>query len=206
MGKGKKRGSQPKKSTAKFFATIIGVIGIAVIVGAVFMTLSNSQASSSVGGRNLTVAPGTVVVEGLEVGQLAPDFRLIDPLKGPISKATFHGKPLVIFFTTTWCTPCQIGAQNLARYDDETGGNAFNVLIVFVDPRETESQFLDWKNKYGREDWYVAAGVDMVAQYKVRYLDTKYVLDKDGIIRWVDVYPLEYSKIKQVLAPLLTQK
>jgi hypothetical protein len=49
----------------------------------------------------------------------------------------------------------------------------------------------------------VAAGEDMAVQYKVRYLDTKYVFDKDGTIKWVDVNALDYSKAKQVLAPLV---
>jgi len=77
--------------------------------------------------------------EGLHVGAVAPDFQLTDPVKGSITKENFSGKPLFIFFTATWCTPCQIGAQNLARYDDEHGGNAFNVLVVFIDDKETDN-------------------------------------------------------------------
>jgi len=144
------------------------------------------------------------VKEGLNVGQLAPDFTLQDPVNGIITKETFQGKPLIIFFTTTWCVPCQIGAQNLAKYDDETGGNAFNVLIVFVDERETDSQFLTWKEKFGRSDWYVAKGIEMAENYKVQYLDTKYVFDKNGIIKWFDLRPLEYSTTKSILQPLLS--
>lgn len=193
---------QSSKRRTKYYIIIGIVIGIAAIGGAVYAA-SSSQSPSGGGGPNLTVAPGTANVEGLKVGQSAPDFGLIDPQKGSVSKATFQGKPLLIFFTTTWCTPCQIGAQNLARYDDETGGNAFNVLIVFVDPRESDSQFVDWRSKFGRDDWYIAKGEDMAVQYKVQYLDTKYVFDKDGIIKWVDVKPLEYSKSKQILEPLL---
>jgi len=204
MAKGRreeKRETPPSlKRRSKYYVVIGIVIGIAAIAGAVSLASSNAPSGA---GPNLTVAPGTVSVEGLKVEQSAPDFSLIDPQKGSISKATFQGKPLMIFFTTTWCTPCQIGAQNLARYDDETRGNAFNVLIVFVDPRETDSQFIDWKQKYGRDDWYISEGVEMAQNYEVRYLDTKYVFDKSGIIKWVDLKPLEYSKSKQVLEPLL---
>jgi len=83
--------------------------------------------------------------ERLQVGAIAPDFQLTDSVKGNITKENFSGKPLFIFFTATYCIPCQIGAQNLAKYDDEHGGNAFNVLIVFIDDRETDNQFVDWK-------------------------------------------------------------
>lgn len=140
---------------------------------------------------------------GLNIDQLAPDFTLQDPANGVITKSTFQDKPLFIFFTTTWCVPCQIGAQNLARYDDETGGNAFNVLIVFVDEKETDSQFLAWKRNFGISDWYVAKGIEMASDYKVQYLDTKYVFDKNGIIKWVDTRPLDYASIKPVMDPLL---
>jgi thiol-disulfide isomerase/thioredoxin len=141
--------------------------------------------------------------EGLLVGAVAPNFQLTDPVKGSITKENFTEKPLFIFFTATWCTPCQIGAQNLARYDDEHGGNAFNVLIVFIDDRENDNQYIDWKKQFGRDDWYIAKGIDMANNYHVQFLDTKYVFDKDGIIKWTDVKPLEYTSIDPVLSPLL---
>lgn len=158
----------------------------------------------STGQSTLETAPANVELNiGLEQGYVAPDFILNDPEKGRVSKRDFSGKPLFIFFTTTWCVPCQIGAQNLARYDDETGGNAFNVLIVFVDPTETDSQLLAWRRRFGRNDWFVAKDNGMAEVYQVQYLDTKYVFDKKGIIRWKDLRPLDYASIKPVLEPIL---
>ena len=186
----------------KKYGVIGGIAAAAVIITTAFVASSLSLQTSS--GSSITTASlNGNVQEGLQVGNSAPGFSLIDPEKGSITKQTFAGKPVLIFFTTTWCTPCQIGAQNLARFDDETGGNAFNVLIVFVDPRENYPQYLDWREKYGRSDWYVAESEQMPQEYKVQYLDTKYVFDGNGIIKWVDASPLEYSKAKQVLEPLI---
>ena len=195
MDKTKKLDKKSKKSQLKYL--VAGIIIVAAIAAA--FVANNAQNSQS---TNLTTAPDNVV-SGLQVGNIAPDFLLVDPQKGSITKQDFEGKPLFIFFTTTWCTPCQIGAQNLARYDDETGGKAFDVLIVFVDERETDSQFIEWKNTFGKDDWYIAAGIEMAEDYRVQYLDTKYVFDKNGVIKWVDVRPLEYFSIARIMQPLL---
>lgn len=205
----KNAGNDNRKSQFKKYATIGGIIAAVTIAAAALFSLSgqnNSQVvnSSQNQGPVLSAAPESAQIQqGLQVGNAAPDFSLVDPEKGRITKQTFTGKPLFIFFTTTYCTPCQIGAQNFAKYDDETDGDAFNVLIVFVDDREKDEQFLEWKKKFGRDDWYVAKGIDMAQTYRVQYLDTKYVFDEHGIIKWVNVKPLEYQTSKQVLEPLL---
>ncbi len=199
MGKTDKLDKKSKKSKSKYI--VVGVIIVAVVAAA-FLANNSTQSSQF---TNLTTAPENIgpPAKGLQAGNIAPDFSLVDPQKGSITKQSFEGKPVFIFFTTTWCTPCQIGAQNLARYDDETGGNAFNVLIVFVDERESDPQFMEWKNRFGNDDWYIAKGIKMANTYKVQYLDTKYVFDKNGIIKWVDVKPLDYSSIAPVMRSLL---
>ncbi len=183
-------------SSKKFVGISIGVI----VVIAAIAAFSTSNSSDDV---QLSTAPNSSGTQGLEQGNTAPNFSLIDPEKGSISQQSFQGKPLFIFFTTTWCTPCQIGAQNLARFDNEKGGDAFNVLIVFVDDKESNPQFIQWRDNYGNDDWYVAKGLDMASTYKVQYLDTKYVFDKDGVIKWFNVKPLPYSTIEPVLGSLL---
>jgi len=181
-------------SSKKFAGIGIGIIAVIAITAISISNTSDVQ---------LSTAPDSSDLQGLEQGNVAPDFSLIDPEKGSISKQSFQGNPLFVFFTTTWCTPCQIGAQNLAKFDNEKGGDAFNVLIVFVDDKESDPQFVQWRDNYGNDDWYVAKGIKMAETYKVQFLDTKYVFDKDGIIRWVDVKPLPYSTIEPVLGSLL---
>ncbi len=140
---------------------------------------------------------------GINVGNLAPDFSVIDIDGKILSLENLRGKPAMLFFTTTWCTPCQVGAGNLARYDDETGGNKFNVAILFVDSNEDINKLRLWKQSFGREDWFIAYTDGISQTYQVQYLDTKYVIDKDGVIRWKNLQLLPYETAKQVMGELI---
>ena len=140
---------------------------------------------------------------GLNDGNLAPDFSVTDIDGKSLTNDALKGKPAMLFFTTTWCTPCQVGASNLARSDDETGGDMFNVAILFVDSAEEESKLRDWKQNFGRDDWYIAYADGMADTYQVQYLDTKYVIDKNGVIQWKNLQLLPYETAKQVMGDLI---
>ena len=69
-----------------------------------------------------------VNAEDLKIGDQAPDFKLSDSEKGNIlAKQSFKGKLLFIFYNNM-VHPCQIDAENLAKYDDETGGDANGII------------------------------------------------------------------------------
>jgi cytochrome oxidase Cu insertion factor (SCO1/SenC/PrrC family) len=175
------------------------VIIFIIILGAFFIFSNPLQYKNAIATANSATV-------GIEVGNLAPDFKLVDVEQKTITRSSLQGKPTMIIFTTTWCVPCQIGARELLKYDLETGDRAFNVLVVFIDPRETSEQIKQWKNRFGGKDWFTALDTTgMTYEYQVKYLDTKYVLDKNGITVWKDFFPLNYETAKKVLGPLISR-
>jgi len=98
--------------------------------------------------------------------------------------------------------PCQLGAEEVKKVDDDLGGNTFNVVMIFIDPRETDQDLLFWKKNFANEDWYMAHGnEDLIRAYNIRSLDTQYLVDSEGHVREVN-YGLVGYAYKEKLAAL----
>jgi len=133
---------------------------------------------------SLEVPPPEETVE-LEVGAPFPSFNLTEIDGAPVSMETLSGRPAIIWFTTAWCVPCQIGAMEVARLDEELGGDAFDVFVVFVDLSESADALRGWRDEFAAPDWQV--GFDdpansLAARIGLQYLDSKYLVNADGIL------------------------
>lgn len=124
-----------------------------------------------------------------EVGDTFPNFDLVEVNGSALSLETLKGKPAIIWFTTSWCIPCQIGARKTSALDTELGGDAFDVLVVFVDPTEGNGDLINWRNTFANPDWMVAFddfGYGLAEELALKFLDTKYLLDENGVIVNID--------------------
>jgi len=153
---------------------ILGIIGL------------YGQRSPSTKQSDNTSAP-PVAQAILAVGNLFSDFTLTEVSGETITRDSLKGKPAIVWFTTSWCVPCQIGARDVAKVDDELSGQAFNVLVVFVDPRESKDDLINWRKNFANPDWMVALDQGGFAErIGLKFLDSKFILDKDGIVKNID--------------------
>jgi len=146
---------------------------------AVLKTAGSDNSSNELGGE----------VTAVEEGNPFPHFSLTEADGRTLTNDSLKGKPSIVWFTTSYCIPCQQGAALVSRLDDELGGEAFDVLVVFVDPNEPMSALTSWRGEFANEDWIVALddGNDLSEKVGLRFLDSKFLLGENGTIVNIDV-------------------
>lgn len=176
---------------------VLGVIGLLAITNLKLGPQSTIKGTT----KDVQNSPSITQQTVLNAGDTFPDFNVTDVDGKAITRDSLKGKPVIIWFTTSWCVPCQIGGLKVSKLDDELGGKSFNVLVVFVDPKETGQDLRLWRKRFAREDWMVAFDNELTklaARVNLRFLDSKFALDKNGVIKNVDFQQADENYINTI--------
>jgi thiol-disulfide isomerase/thioredoxin len=144
----------------------------------------------------LAAALGCRVEEGGGGGP-APEWTLPDLEGRNVSLADLRGKPVVLDFWATWCTPCEFQIPILnevyERYRDRV---EFVGVAVDVDGREVVAPFAKERAIAYR---VLLGDEDLAQKYGARGFPSLYVIGKDGNITLSHVGIIDAEDLEEAL-------
>jgi len=120
--------------------------------------------------------------QGVEVGNQAPDFQLQSLDGQTVSLGDLQGKPVLINFWATWCSPCRGEMPYIQEIYEEWSDRGLVVLAINIG--ESSSKAEEFMQSYNLSFTVLLDTKQDVAQkYNIQYIPTTFFIDKDGIIQ-----------------------
>lgn len=119
---------------------------------------------------------------GLQYGEQAPNFRLHSDDGRHLSLADLQGRPVLINFWATWCTPCRLEMPDIVK----AATNHPQLVILAVNVQEELDQIQPFAEEFQMTIPIVRDAAGNLRQaYEVRGMPTSVFIDKDGKIATV---------------------
>jgi thiol-disulfide isomerase/thioredoxin len=121
-------------------------------------------------------------VTGTEIGNLAPDFQLMNMEGQNVTLSDLRGNPVIINFWASWCGPCREEMPFLQQIYEKW--NKEGVLLQTINLRENPPQIAQYMQSNGLTFPVLLDTDGSVTQdYNVIGIPTTFFIDKDGVIQ-----------------------
>ena len=139
-----------------------------------------------------------------QVGAEAPDFTLIDLSGKPVKLSSLRGRPVLVNFWATWCPPCRAEIPTLVQAYTETrsaDGKTGPYEILGVATQSDPSTVKAFVEELGINFPILRDTDNRVTSdlYHVVPIPTSFFIDKDGIIRYIQIGVLDRAALDKWL-------
>lgn len=180
---------------------VAAILGLLITQGCATSTQyteREGQEGTGANGSELTPAP--------EIGYPAPDFILSDIEGNPFRLSDLRGKVVFINFWATWCPACRAEMPEIEAVYQEYKDR--DVVVIGVDLLVSEilkgydeNDVRRFVQRGGYNWTFVLDTAGQVsASYKITVIPTSFFLDKEGIIRAVNIGPMTKRAMEAKLA------
>ena len=139
-----------------------------------------------------------------QVGMPAPNFQLKNLNGQSVSLSDLQGKPIVINFWATWCSPCTYEMPYLQQIYDEESAKGLLVLAINIGESSAKvRQFIE-SNDFSFPV-LLDTKRDVAQDYNIQYIPSTFFIDKYGIIqeKIIGAFPSKIA-IEENLSKIIT--
>lgn len=141
---------------------------------------------------------------GFSQGEKAPDFTTVNKDGSPFTLSELRGYYVLIDFWGSWCGPCRkenpelVALYNKYRSKEFKEAMGFEIVSIGVENNRSrweaaiQQDGLNWKYHIPQTDRFKS---EIVSQYKVREIPTKFLLNPKGDIIGVNLKALEIDQM-----------
>jgi peroxiredoxin len=142
--------------------------------------------------RAAAVTPAVRMIADLTVGKQAPDIVGNDLNGAPLKLSDFRGKVVVLMFSGDWCGVCRAQYPYERQMLDAFKNLPFALLTVQSDPTLAIAKQVKIDQQLASRSWWDGGGHKntdgpIATAWNVVGWPTTYVIDKTGVIRFVDL-------------------
>jgi peroxiredoxin len=174
-----------------FRSIVLPVLLVATIVGGLFYFEQRQAGGGGNSGAFGTVElPAELNTTGRslssDVGRTAPDFVLETADGGQVRLSDLRGKPLLVNFWASWCTPCRQEMPLIVKAYD--ANRAAGLTVIAVDLQENPDQVRAFARDFGMTfpiviDRNGSVGDAWRIGGPVQGIPSSYFIDSEGIVR-----------------------
>lgn len=179
---------------------IIGyMIGI-LLIGTMVVLMIKSNVGET---EPIEKAVNSVQNEGLEKGDIPPDFELTTLTGDVVKLSELKGEKVILNFWASWCGPCKAEMPHMEKYYEKNKDSS-NVEIIAVNMTTQERKGIE-----GIENFVESYGLTfpipldeegvVIDTYKVMSIPTTYMIGTDGKIVHKIVGPMDEKTMEDLV-------
>ena len=168
------------------------------------LILAATLGASACGGAGApSGSAGVTVVGGPPlVGKPAPVIELQDDQGRTVRLADYRGRPVIVNFWASWCTPCRAEFPLLRSAREAHAADGLEVLgIVYKDTEDSARAFMTAQG--AAWPMLLDDGGRVAAAYGVLGIPQSFWVDGSGIVRQVSFGPPPSGSLDALLASIL---